>query len=257
MTVLQAARPALAVGVLALAVPALGGGPQALEVDLGPDARGLGQGAAVDDEPERIEQEEEAGAPGVDHAGLLEHRQHVGGAGQGIGRHLVGPLHDVEQGGLGPHRRRSLGRGRSHREDGPLDRADHGPAGQIGRMGQGVLQLGGPHAVVAGGPEALAHAPQELAEDDPGIPPGPHEGAVPDGLADLGQHGVGGHAVQLGDHGFQGQGHVGAGVAVGHRVDVEAVDVHLVRAQGVPVALHHGTQLGGAQGRPGGHGRGC
>ena len=80
---------------------------------------------------------------------------------------------------------------------------------------------------------------------------------MPDGLAHLGQSGAGLDPVELADHRFEGQGHVGAGVPVGHRIDVEAVDVGLVQPQGVPVAPHHGAQIVGAERRRGGHGLGC
>ena len=104
---------------------------------------------------------------------------------------------------------------------------------------------------------ALAHAPQELGEDHARVAPRPHERAVADGLAHRGQARAGRHALELGHHGLEGQGHVGAGVAVGHRVDIQAVDVPLVRAQRVTEAAHHGAQIVRAQGRQGGHGKGC
>ena len=75
---------------------------------------------------------------------------------------------------------------------------------------------------------ALAHAPQELGEDHARVAPGPHERAVADGPAHLGQRRTGRHTVELGHHGLERQRHVGAGVAVGHRIDVQAVDVRLM-----------------------------
>ena len=91
--------------------------------------------------------------------------------------------------------------------------------------------------------EHPGEAPQQLAQDHPGVAPRPHERAVGDGLAHrrhLGSAlpgsaptGVGelGHvealepfeAGELGHHRLQGQGHVGARVAVGHGVDVQAL----------------------------------
>ena len=41
--------------------------------------------------------------------------------------------------------------------------------------------------------------------------------------------------LDLGDHRLEGQAHVRAGVAVGHRVDVEPVDRLAVRRQGVSI----------------------
>ena len=75
--------------------------------------------------------------------------------------------------------------------------------------------------------EALGDAPEQLGQDDSGIAAGTHQGAVGDGPA-------GGvqvrrlEGVELFGDRFEGQRHVGAGVAVGHRVDVEAVDDILV-----------------------------
>ena len=115
----------------------------------------------------------------------------------------------------------------------------------------------GPDPGLPAGGHPLAHPPQELREDHPGIATGPHQGAVADGLADLVQRRPRAHAVQLVDHGLEGQGHVRARVPVRHRVDVEPVDVDLVQPERIAVPAHHGTQVVGAQGRRGGHGRGC
>ena len=149
------------------------------------------------------------------------------------------------------------GRRRGHRQDRALHRAHDGPPGQLGGVADGVHQDLGADAGLPGRRHALAHAAQELREDHARVAPGAHQGAVPDGLADLGQAGPGLDALELADHGFEGQRHVGARVPVGHRVDVQAVDVGLVQPEGVPVAPHHGAEVVGAERRRGGHGRGC
>jgi hypothetical protein len=168
-------------------------------------------------------------------------------------------LDHAQQRGLGHAgaggRRRSFGRRRGHGQDGPLDRPHHGPAGQVGRVPQGIGQHLGLHTRLGRLGHALGHPPQELGEDDPRIAPGPHQRAVADGLAHLGQVRPGVDLGQLGHHGFGGQGHVGAGVAIGHGIDIEPVDVRLVQAQPITKALHHRTQLVGAQYRQGGHAR--
>ena len=64
-----------------------------------------------------------------------------------------------------------------------------------------------------------------------------------DGLADLLHRRGLRRAIQLTDHRFEGEGHVGAGVAVGHRVDVERVQLVLVGAQGVAVRGHDPPQV--------------
>ena len=89
--------------------------------------------------------------------------------------------------------------------------------------------------------ERVGEAAEDLREDHAGVPAGTHQRTVPDRLADL-LHGgaVGG---QLVDDGFERERHVGAGVAVGHRVDVEAVQLFLVVAQHVAVGGDHAAQI--------------
>ncbi len=225
----------------------------ALEVR-GVDPGWLRQGAGVENEEERIEQEQVPRAAGVDHAGPGQDRQHLGGAGQGVGRLDAGTLDHA-------HQARAVGRpdrgGGRHRQDGALDRAHHRTSGEVGGMGDGPDERVGVDAVGPRACHALAHTPQKLRQDHAGVPPRSHQRTVADGLAHLGQAGPGLDTVQLADHGFEGQRHVGAGVPVGHRVDVEAVDVTLMQPEGVPVPPHHGAQFVGAQRRRGGHGRGC
>ena len=48
-------------------------------------------------------------------------------------------------------------------------------------------------------------------------------------------------------HRADGEGHVGARVPIGHRVDVELVDPGLVGVERGAVAHHHGAQLLGAE----------
>ena len=70
----------------------------------------------------------------------------LGRPGQRVGRgSMVGLLDHRDQrrpvaGGAGG---RPVGRGRGHGQDRPLDRAHHGPAGQVGGVAQGVGQHGG------------------------------------------------------------------------------------------------------------------
>ena len=56
------------------------------------DLGGLGHRATVGDVEQHVEQEQEPGASGVDHAGLLEHREHVRGAFERIGAPCPGRL---------------------------------------------------------------------------------------------------------------------------------------------------------------------
>ena len=93
-------------------------------------------------------------------------------------------------------------------------------------------------------PERVGEAPQDLAEDHARVAPGAHERAVRDRLADLG-HGLG--RPELLDHRLEGQRHVRAGVAVGHRVDVEPVQRLLVDAERVPEAGDDPADVGRAE----------
>ena len=61
-------------------------------------------------------------------------------------------------------------------------------------------------------------------------------------------------AVELAHDGLEREGHVRPGVPVGHRVDVQPVDVALVQPESVAVPPHDGAQVVGADGRRGGHG---
>ncbi len=62
-------------------------------------------------------------------------------------------------------------------------------------------------------------------------------------------------AVELGGHRLEGEGHVRAGVAVGHGVDVEAVDELLMAAQAVPEGADDAAEPGRIQGVEGDHGQ--
>jgi hypothetical protein len=64
-------------------------------------------------------------------------------------------------------------------------------------------------------------------------------------------------ALEAGDDRLDGQRHVGAGVAIGNGVDVEAVDDLLMSAQDVPIALEHPADIGRLQRRGRRHGQRC
>ena len=65
--------------------------------------RRLGHRPAVDHLQQGVEEEDEPGAPGVDHPRLLEHGEQLGRAGQGVPGRADGRVEDVDQ---GPARRR-------------------------------------------------------------------------------------------------------------------------------------------------------
>ena len=93
-------------------------------------------------------------------------------------------------------------------------------------------------------PERVGEAPEDLAEDHARVAPGAHERPVRDRLADLG-HRLG--RSELLDDRLEGQRHVRAGVAVGHRVDVQPVQRLLVDAERVPEAGDDPADVGRAE----------
>ena len=206
------------------------------------DVRRLGQRPTVDDVQHGVEEEHESGAAGVDHARRGQHRQQLGRALQGLPRRHDRAVQDLHQ-GLVARRHRGRRRFPHDGEDRALDGVHDRLVGGIAGGGQGAGQVG--PAGRRRPAQALAQPPQHLGEDDARVAPGPHQRPVADGLAG-GRHVVGAF-VEAGHHRLQGEGHVGAGVAVGHRVDVEPVEPVLVGPQGVTEADDAGPQVLGVE----------
>ena len=175
----------------------------------------------------RVEDDAQAAAARVDDAGVTQRPQLLGGAGQrlagrgrGGGEHVAGP----RPGGLG-RGERGVGGGAGDGEHRPLDRLPHGGVAGVGRLAQRLGHDPG-RALVGRGPDDPAgQRAQHLAEDDPGVAARAEQRAA-------------GHRGQRGPErrrrppvahrvagGGDGEEHVGAGVAVGHREDVEGVDL--------------------------------
>ena len=173
--------------------------------------------------------------------GIAEHRQEVGGAGDGGARRVRGPFEHVAEGCLAARGRLldGLGREPHHGEDRPLDRAEHRLVGGVGGAPQAGDHVGSRDRLERR--ERVGEAAEDLREDHARVPAGAHQRTVPDRLADL-LH-VGAVGGQLVDDRFERERHVGAGVAVGHRVDVEAVQLFLVVAQHVAVRGDHAAQI--------------
>ncbi len=193
----------------------------------------LGEGSAVDDVQERVDEQREPAAARVDDPGLLQHRQQVRGPLDGVTRRGVDLLeHRLEaRRPRGPGRLRGLRRGPGDGQDRPLDRAHHRLVRGVGAAPQRRHQVLHRHRVPVG--EHLGEAAQDLGEDHPRVAPGAHERPVRDRLAHV-VHPVG--VAELGAHRLERQGHVRARVPVGHRVDVEPVQLLLVGAERVAVA---------------------
>ena len=228
-----------------------------------PDVRGhprgdrwVRHGSPGRHEEKSVEQQDDADAAGVHDSGLLEHGELVRRRGQRRRRSRPGGLQDLDE--IGAARRRGRGRrlrrGPHDGEDGAFDRTGDGAVGAGGRPLQGGGHGGGAAARV--GAEGIGDASQDLGEDDAGIAPRSHERSVGDGPGDRLEAGLA-PLVELEDHRLQGEGHVGPRVAVGHRVDVEAVDQLLVRPEGVAVGDHGRRQVIGPQSLEPLHGRRC
>ncbi len=197
----------------------------------------LGHGLAPELVQHPLEDDQEALAAGVHHAGLFQHGVLVDGVGQGDVALLDGLVQDELDGAVLPG---GLGR--------PAGRqAGDGEDGALGGLHDGLV--GGGHAVVQGDGEVgavggvlvlqgLGKAPEEQGEDDPGVAPGPPQQGVGVGLGHRAHPGEG-LFLQLGGGGGDGHAHVGAGVPVGDREDVKLVDLLLLGVDGCrPVDDH-------------------
>ncbi len=169
----------------------------------------------------------------VDHPGPLQHCQLARSRRQGRPGALVGGPRDRPAVPLGPLG--GVGRGRGDRQHRALDRVGHGLTGGVGCVPQGQSQPGavdaGRLARLARG-EHLGHAPQQLGEDRPGVAPGPDERPVGHRAHGVGERRLlrarpvpGEHGLHGGRRRLQGQVQIRSGVPVGHRIDVDRVDL--------------------------------
>ena len=194
-----------------------------------------------DDIEAGVEEELESQATRVDNPGIAEHRQQVGCAGHCGPRRVRSPFENVAQGCLAirGYLLDGFGGDPHDREDRSLDRPEHCFVGGIGSAPQTGDHVGSRDRLEWR--ERVREAPQDLRQDHTRVPAGPHQRAVPDRLTDLLHvRAVGG---QLLDDGFEGERHIGARIAVGHRVHVEAVQFFLMVAQRVAVRGDHTSQI--------------
>ena len=197
--------------------------------------------------------------PGVDDPGAGEGLELVGRAGQGHLRGVDGGLAHVGErsaglGGLDG----GGGTGIRDGEDGALLRVGDagpgrgGPGGERGGEQEGVDHLG------VALDDGVAQAADELADDDPGVAAGGEQDGPLEGAALLHEGGLAEDAGglvgrdDLVDGGVEGEVEVGAGVAVGHREDVEGVDLGAPGREGRTRQQRPVAGVGG--GEHGGHG---
>ena len=235
---------------LVMAVMAVMAGRSSRARPVGAVVVGLGQRATIDDVEGRVEQQQEAGSSRIHDAGGLQHREQVGCVVQRLLRPPPRRGEDVEQRAALPRdARRRAGGLSDHGEDGALDGPQDGGVGGRG----GGAERGGHHRGIdlVRVLEGEADAPEDLAEDHARVASRPHERAVRDGAA--GGHQLGRHAFHLDHDGVERAGHVGAGVAVGHGIDVEAVEPRGVGPDGVAVRRDRVADGEHAQPLEGGH----
>ncbi len=183
---------------------------------------GRGGGAAVDHGRERLEEDGVARRAGVDDTALGEDRELAAGVAERAGGALRGGGDDAGQAPVGGLLR-GPGGGRGDGEDGALDGAGHRLAGVVG--GGGERRGGGRAVERVPAVDRTGQAAHRLAEDDPGVAPGPDERAPGRGGGERGEVRL--RAEAAGGAGSPGEGEdeVGAGVPVRDGEDVEDVDL--------------------------------
>ena len=169
-----------------------------------------------------LQNDEVALAAGVHYAGLFQHGVHLDGLRQGGVAGLDGLVQYelgvvLLAGGL----QRTLGGQAGDGEDRALGGLHHRAVGSGNALLHGLGQQGAVGGVMA--LEDLAHAAEQQGQNDAGVAPGTPEQAGGRQLGGL-VHGGGLGLAELVHRRLDGQGHIGAGVAVGHRKYVQVVD---------------------------------
>ena len=166
------------------------------------------------------EDEQDALAAGVNHASFFEHRQQVGG----IVQRLLAGFHDLSPQGwhLGCGRGLSrFGRQAGDGQNRAFGRLHNRFVSRVNTHLEGVGQVfcfGGLLAL-----QSLREAAEQKACDNAGVAPRPAQHRRSGSLAGLG-HGAGiGHGLQLGHSRADRHAHIGAGVAIRHRENVQLI----------------------------------
>ena len=179
---------------------------------------------------ERVSQDGQAEAAGIDHAVLLEHREQVGRTlhrsvaflDDGLERLVDGELllaRVLDGGGHVLH----------HREDRALDRLAHRLESDLDRAGERRIDRRSGNLL--GLRAALAQTAENLRGDDAGVPARAHESARGDGATDLGYARVRGKLRNVVDDRLQRERHVRAGIAIGNGEHVQAINLFLALAE--------------------------
>ena len=189
-----------------------------------------GAGLAEQRRGERVSQDGQAEAAGIDHAVLLEHRKQVGRAlhrgvaflDDGLERLVDGELLLARVLGSGGHVLH-------HREDRALDRLAYRLESDLDRAGERRIDRCGGNLL--GLRATLAQTAENLRGDDAGVPARAHESARGDGATNLGYARVCGKLRNVVDDRLQRERHVRAGIAIGNGEHVQAIYLFLALAE--------------------------
>ena len=200
---------------------------------------GLDDDAVLEHAEHTLEDGDKAGAARVDHPGLFEHRQLFGGAREGLlGRgeddleHLDRILGGGGGGSLGAH----AGDGQHGALSGLHHRFVRGGDPHLKRLGD----VGGRGLLLAG--KGLREAAEEQRGDDPAVAPRAPQHAGGGGLAGGLDGAVVGQRREIPLRRADGHAHVGAGVPVGHREDVQLIHLTALVGDAVRAADHAVSQ---------------
>ena len=211
---------------------------RSLEVAV-PDERARVQRLAVEVFEHALAEQDIAQRAAVHDTGVLEDREHLRGVGQGLAH--LGDVHRQQRvdARAAPHLAADmLDALARHGEDRALHGLDHRLVGGAVAADKGVAQLArADHGAAC---QLQGDAAEDLREDDAGIAPRAEQHA----LAQLAQiQSDLGPALRRGDAVRERQRHVGAGVAVRDREDVQAVELRLAVLQVRQAVAEHVLQL--------------
>ena len=210
--------------------------------------------AAGDHSMEGLEHEHAAGTSGVHDPGVPECLQLVGGPRERLLGGVDGRRADVVERATGIRRLHGCGgAGVGHGEDRALLRVCDAGARGGGPTGEGVGEEDGVDGLRPPVDDGVAQPADELADDDPRVAPRGEQDRALERAALVDEGGLaeaaGGlvHGDDLVDRRVEGEVEVGAGVAVGHREDVEGVDLGAPSGEGRPGQQRPVTRIGGGE----------
>nr|BFE68425.1 hypothetical protein GCM10020092_017260 [Actinoplanes digitatis] len=201
-----------------------------------------------------LEEQDQAAPARVDHPGPGQDRELLRGAGQGLRRRAGRGARHRDQVVRGDPAR-AVRRGRHHREHRALDRLGHRRVRRLAGPAQGPGQFAAAHRHRRR--ERVGHAAQDLRHDDARVAPRAEQRAAGHSAHRRAQRRLPGRLGLAGEIGGlvegllgrgEGEHQVGAGVAVGHRVDVQLVDLVLVCAERRQPTAAPAAYRGGVQG---------